>query len=212
MQTIFIVIFAIVAVVYLVSLFFKNGIFQAIGKACLVPLVLAVYLSGVKSLYIPVIFALAFGWLGDVFLLKINNTLFFRMGLTCFLLGHVCYIPSMLHFSGGLHLFVLILSLVAATPMGVLLYVLVRPGREMKLLVIIYEAVILLMSVSALQLFIAQGTPFGALVFAGSLCFLASDSMLAFFTFRAKPRHGDFFVMLTYIAAQFCIAMGLSGF
>jgi uncharacterized membrane protein YhhN len=212
MQVIFLIIFAIAAIIYLVSLFFKNGIFQSIGKACLVPLVLAIYLSGVKSLYIPVVFALVFGWLGDIFLLKINNVRFFRMGLASFLLGHICYIPSMLHFSGGLHLFFLILGLVLAIPMGGLLYVLVRPGRDMKLFVIIYEAVILLMSVSALQLFIAQGTPFGALAFAGSLCFLASDSMLAFFTFRTNPRHGDFFVMITYIAAQFCITLGLSGF
>ena len=145
-------------------------------------------------------------------MVKIRDVRFFRLGLASFLLGHICYIPSMMHFAGGMDFFALILSLIAALPLGLLLRSVVRPSREMNVPSIVYETVILLMAASALQLFIARGSPFGTLVFAGSLCFLASDSMLAYFNFRTKPRFGDFFVMLTYLAAQLCIVLGLSGF
>ena len=211
-RTILLIIFAVFSAVYLVSLFFRHGLFQAVAKGCLVPLILAIYVAGAQSLYIPVIAALVFGWLGDVFLVKIRDVRFFRLGLASFLLGHICYIPSMMHFAGGMDFFALILSLIAALPLGLLLRSVVRPSREMNVPSIVYETVILLMAASALQLFIARGSPFGTLVFAGSLCFLASDSMLAYFNFRTKPRFGDFFVMLTYLAAQLCIVLGLSGF
>jgi uncharacterized membrane protein YhhN len=62
------------------------------------------------------------------------------------------------------------------------------------------------MAVSALQLFLAQGELFGAFVFAGSLCFVASDTMLALVTFRKKPLY--VYVMITYIAAQLLITLG----
>jgi uncharacterized membrane protein YhhN len=211
MQLIFLCIFAAAAVTHLASIFTQNNILQVVSKACLVPLILAVYLSGAEHIFVPVVMALVFGWMGDIFLVKIENLRSFRLGLASFLLGHICYIPSMLYLAGTLNRFVLIVSLVIVIPLGILLRSMVRPSREMNIPAIAYETIILLMAVSALQFFLARGVPSGALVFAGSLCFLASDSMLAFFTFRAKPRFGDFPVMFTYLAAQLCIVLGLSG-
>ncbi|MDR2479507.1 MAG: lysoplasmalogenase [Treponema sp.] len=212
MKEIVLIILAVLSAVYLVSLFFKHGMFQAIAKGCLVPLVLAVYVSGADRIFIPVILALVFGWIGDIMLLKIADLRFFRLGLASFLLGHACYIPSMLYFAGTLHIPALAISLPVAVAAGFLMRRIVRPSTEMSLPTIIYEAVILLMMISATQLFLARGTPFGAFVLAGSACFLVSDSLLACFTFRAKPKYGDFLVMLTYISAQLCITLGLSGF
>ena len=184
---------------------------EAITKACLVPLILAVYISGAANIYFLVTLALVLGWLGDVFLLKITDIRFFRLGLASFLLGHICYIPAILHFSGKLQMFPFIISLAAAVPLGYLIRRLVRPSKEMNIPAFAYETVILLMAVSSLQLFLSQGAPFGALVFAGALCFLVSDTLLAFFTFRTMPRYGQFFVMFTYIPAQLLIVLGLSG-
>jgi uncharacterized membrane protein YhhN len=81
----------------------------------------------------------------------------------------------------------------------------------MRLPVVVYEAVILLMAAAAVQFCIARGLPSGALVLAGSLSFLVSDSLLAFYTFRGTSRFGDVAVMLSYLAAQFCITLGLCG-
>jgi uncharacterized membrane protein YhhN len=203
------IVFAVFALVYLASLFFRRGIFQSVAKACLMPLVLAVYAAGANRFFFPVALALFFGWLGDILLLKISDTRFFRLGLTGFLLGHLCYACSMFYFAGTLNTSALVVSLAAAIPLGIAIHVFVRPGREMKIPVIVYEAVILLMAAAAVQFFMARGLPSGALVLAGSLSFLVSDSLLAFFTFRGMPRFGDFAVMLSYLAAQFCIALGL---
>jgi uncharacterized membrane protein YhhN len=65
------------------------------------------------------------------------------------------------------------------------------------------------MSLSALQLLISRRDEWGLLIFAGSLCFLVSDTLLAYFTFRTKPKYGDFFVMLSYLAAQPGIIRGM---
>ncbi|MDR0315349.1 MAG: lysoplasmalogenase [Treponema sp.] len=212
MKMLFLGILAALSLVYLVSLWFKRGIFQAVAKVCLVPLILAVYISGANQIFFPVILALVLGWLGDIFLLKIKDVRFFRLGLASFLLGHICYIPSMLYYTGTPQLIPLIISIAVAIPLGLFIRRLIHPSKEMSIPAIAYEMVILLMVVSALQLFLAQGAPFGALVFAGALCFLVSDTLLAFFTFRTMPRCGDFLVMLTYISAQVCIILGLSGF
>ena len=80
----------------------------------------------------------------------------------------------------------------------------------MRIPVIAYEAVILVMAVFALQLFISQFLEknhlFGLLIFAGSVCFIASDTMLALRTFRRVKIYVT--VMITYIAAQFLITAG----
>jgi uncharacterized membrane protein YhhN len=87
----------------------------------------------------------------------------------------------------------------------------IQPGKEMLPFVIAYDIVILTMVISALQVFISHGSPFGVLILAGGLCILTSDSILAFFTFKRKPRYGDLAVMSSYIGAQLCLALGLSG-
>jgi uncharacterized membrane protein YhhN len=196
----------------LASLFFKQSLFQSVTKACLVPLVFAVYAASTAGrFFFPVVLALLFGWAGDVLLLKIENLRFFRLGLASFLLGHICYIVSMFYFAGSLNIKIFIISLIAAAVTGVFAYFFVRPAKEMKILVIIYETVILFMAVLAIQIFARWSFPFGAFVAAGSLCFVVSDLLLAYHTFHNQNRLLNFIVMLTYISAQFCITFGLAG-
>ncbi|MDR2479605.1 MAG: lysoplasmalogenase [Treponema sp.] len=209
MEMIFLTVFAVAAPVYLASLFCRRGVFQSIGKACLMPLVLAVYITGANRFFFPVALALVFGWLGDILLLKINDFRFFRLGLASFLLGHLCYVFTMFYFAETVEIPALVISLAAAIPLGIGMYILVRPNREMRIPVMVYEAVILFMAAAAVQFCIARGPSSGALVLAGSLSFLVSDSLLAFFTFRGAPCFGSFAVMLTYLTAQFCITLGL---
>jgi len=212
MEVIFLVVLVIVSVVYLGSLFFKRGAFQAVTKGLLVPLVMAVYIFGTDHVLLLIILALVLGWAGDISLIKITNIPFFRMGLASFLAGHICYIIAMLRYTTPLNVPVLLISLAAAAAMGFGIYKFVRPSKEMKLPAIVYEIVILTMAVSALQLYVVNGSTHSLLVFLGSLCFLASDTMLAFFTFGKNTKYGDFLVMLTYISAQTLIAVGFWGF
>jgi len=207
-KTVFIILFAAASAAHLVAIFLENKVFQAITKALLMPLCLAIYIFGSNMILLPVILALVFAWAGDIFLLKISNVLRFRLGLASFLIGHICYIVAMYGFSRPFNNQVLIISAIVAVCLGVVLFKVVKPNNEMKIPVIAYETIIFVMAIFALQLFFAQGGFFGVFVLVGSICFVASDTILAIITFGKKPRYGDFPVMLTYIAAQFCITFG----
>jgi len=207
---IFLVILGVVSVVYLVSLFFKQGLFQGILKGCLMPLVLAVYIFGAEKILLSIVLALVLGWMGDILLLKSSIPRFFIMGLASFLLGHVCYIIAMYGFAHPLHIPALVISIAVAACLGILIFKIVRPPAEMKIPVIAYEITIMTMAIFALQLFLAQGSTFGALVLAGSLCFVVSDFTLAYDTFRKGPKYASFIIMITYIAAQFLITLGFA--
>jgi uncharacterized membrane protein YhhN len=205
-KIIFMVILGVVSLVYLTTLFFKKSVFQFILKGCLMPLVLAVYITGAKTILLTIILALVFAWLGDILLVKISNLLCFRLGLASFLIGHIFYIISMFKFVQQLNVLALIISVIAAAYFGIVIFKYIQPSNDMKIPVIAYETIILIMAIFALQLFLAKGGLFGSFVLAGSICFVASDTMLAIETFRKKPLYVP--VMITYIAAQLLITLG----
>jgi len=211
MQYIFLGILGIVSVVYLITLFFKDSLLQFILKGCLMPLVLAVYISGAEIIVLPIILALVFAWAGDILLIKISNLLCFRLGLASFLFGHICYIIAMFKYTQPFNIPVLAISILVAACAGFILFKIIKPTSDMKIPVIAYETIILIMAIFAFQLFLANpagqaGTLFGIYVLAGSLSFLASDSALALVTFQKKPYY--VFCMFTYIAAQLLITLG----
>jgi len=202
----FIIVLAVVSIVYIITLLYKENIFQFVLKGLLVPLILAVYISGANKIFLPIVLALAFAWIGDVLLIKISNLLCFRLGLGSFLIGHICYIIAMFGFGQPFNIPFLIICFAAGIGLGFLIFKIIQPTPEMKIPVIAYESIILVMAIFAIQLFAAQGGAFGALVLAGSVCFVASDTSLALVTFRKKPYY--VFVMVTYIAAQLLITLG----
>ncbi|MDR2966041.1 MAG: lysoplasmalogenase [Treponema sp.] len=211
-KTIFLILFIVVSVLHLVSLFAKQGgLFKAITKSLLMPLLFGVYFFGVQNMFWPIALAIIFGWAGDVFLLKIESLVRFRCGLASFLLGHLAYILALISFAQPFNTNALAVSFAVAVAFGITMYKFVHPNREMKIPVIIYETVITAMAVLAFQVFLNKGSPLGAFVFGGSILFLVSDSILARFTFGKKPKYGDFWVMATYIPAQLCIVLGFCG-
>jgi len=212
LKYIILIIFGAVSVVYLITLSFKPALFQFILKGCLMPLVLCVYITsaGTENIYWPVVFALVFAWFGDILLVRITSILWFKLGLASFLIGHIFYCIAMYGYIVPFNVPVLLISAAAACCFGVITFRVVRPGKQMRVPVIAYETIILIMAIFALQLFLSQyiagGSVFGILVFAGSLCFVVSDTLLALRTFRRIRIY--FAVMLTYIAAQLLITLG----
>ena len=204
-------IFIVFSVIYLITLFFKQGIFQAVMKSCLMPLLVLMYIFGAENIFWLIIAALLLGCAGDIFLLRIKDLRFFRLGLVSFLLGHVCYIAALVIFARPFNLTVLAVSLVVAIALEYFMVKFVNPVKEMKIPVIVYGAIIMGMVIFTLQVFLKHGSPSGSFILAGGLCFLVSDSALARFTFGTKPKYGDFIVMITYIAAQFFITLGFCG-
>ena len=208
LKLIFMTVLAVVSAVYLVTLFFKQGILQSVLKGCLVPLILAIYIFGAEKILVPVILALIFGWIGDVLLLNIADLRRFRLGLASFLTGHICFIVAFSFFIPQFNIPALIISIAVAAIFGFCMFKFVRPGKAMKYPVIAYEIIIMLMAISAIQVFFAHGGTFGILALTGSILFVISDGTLAFNTFRKDTKIGYFLVMVTYIAAQLLITLG----
>lgn len=161
-----------------------------------------------------VLAALIFSWMGDVLLLfQQQQTVLFLAGLVSFLLAHVCYIlvfrKTSVYHSG---------SVIKDKPWLILVfiiygagfYLLIREGLgDLKIPVMLYMAVILLMSLMASNRFRRVELSSFLLVLAGAICFVASDSLLALNKFVAAFPFSSFLIMLTYLAAQYLIVKGL---
>ena len=80
----------------------------------------------------------------------------------------------------------------------------------MRAAVIAYLVVILMMTWIAFLALLTDQDCSGKLLFAGGVCFVISDYILARETFLRQHRWGDFAVMSTYIAAQFFLVCGLT--
>lgn len=160
-----------------------------------------------------VLAALFFSWLGDVLLLfQQRDASFFLSGLVSFLAAHVCYILAFRRTTVQHSLTILnekpwlILIFIAY---GAGFYFLIRDGLgEMMVPVMLYMVVILMMSLVALNRFRRVEYHSFLLVFAGALCFMASDSLLAINKFFVSFPLSGFLIMLTYIAAQYLIVKG----
>jgi uncharacterized membrane protein YhhN len=219
---IFLSVFAVVSIVHWGSIFLKKETLRRVTKALLLPPLIAAYITGAGIVRPLVIAALALGWAGDILLLKIGDKTFFRLGIIAFLFGHISYILTFVAIIKTFNLPALFVSAVIAIPLGVCSFRFLKPGREMNIPVFVYMAVILIMSISGLQLFLGQLDPAGAVIFAGSLCFMISDAILAYYTFRMETSRSAsgggfqtptvipaFLIMFFYILAQAGIAIGL---
>lgn len=211
--------FALVALSNLLAQIRPLETVNEISKILLMPsLALLFIFSGGKrlgALFYPVLAALFFSWLGDVFLLYQNEkSVFFIFGLLAFLLTHVLYIYL---FRRCRHaavaevprtfLYSRIVFLVFA---GSFLYTLLfsRLG-DMKLPVALYTAVIIAMAITAvLRKERSSGKSF-LLVYGGALLFVLSDSLLAIDRFHSPVQLGGLLIMGSYILAQYLIVSGL---
>jgi len=202
-------IYCVTAIVNLVSaFFFKEGL-RKISKCCLMPALLIFYLLGAQRIFSPVIAALVFSWAGDVLLINKDKALFFKLGLAAFLVSHIFYIIAFLALAGGINVPALIISVVIAVPATLAILKLLNASAPMKIPVAAYAVVIMLMSMSALQLMLARPGFAGTLIFAASVIFLFSDSYMAYLLFNGKPRYFNVITMIPYIIAQGGIIMAL---
>ena len=149
--------------------------------------------------------ALAFGLVGDVFLLGKSDARF-RGGLAAFLVGHLAYVVcfadvglprpgwSWLGLLAVAGAFVITRQVVPATYR--------HGGAAMAVPVAVYTVVIAAMLISAWW----TGLP---LVAAGATVFVCSDSVLALHRFVRPLPHADLVVMITYHLGQALIVAGL---
>ncbi len=162
------------------------------------------------------LFAFLFSWLGDV-LLMFSNRLpqFFILGLASFLVaqtGYVFLFRKTINLSGKKpFLKKKPYFLIFYIAYGLIVYIALfnRLDSVLRIAVFIYMSALLGMSSMALNRF-GNGHPVSfSLVFAGSLLFVFSDTMIAINRFLVPVPYEGILVMSTYMVAQYLIMRGL---
>jgi len=203
------------SIFYLVITAFNQEEIARILKPFLLPiLVFAVTSSTHFGTKKTLITALTFSWIGDVILLFADKgEIYFILGLVAFLVSHVFYIvlfskqtisktiSNKLSFGAGIGL-ILLYFFGMITTLGPKLGSLTIP-------VVIYAVVISTMLFYALKGSFQWNTIPYQSVLIGAIFFISSDSILAFNKFDQPIPYASFLIMITYLAAQFCIVWGI---
>lgn len=218
---IFLAIFIFISAAHLLFIVLQKENPRRISKALIVPLLIALYISATENPLVSPILALVFGWIGDILLINKRRRLNFKLGLASFLLGHICYIFTFINYlksaasdaNDAVFKFNTTAALIfipLAIVLGILMLKFIKPNKEMLLPVIIYLIGIQTMCFWAFELFVCIPKLGGALIFSGSLCFIISDTILGYYTFRKLKRVGAVLIMFFYILAQAGIILGLT--
>jgi len=210
MQTLLLSIFAAAALLQLYACFYGKQRLRAITKPLLMPLLAVLYFISADEPRLLVAATLLCGMAGDIFLLLPNK--FFKYGMIFFGLGHIGYIAAFFLYAGagGAPFFPAVL--LAALYMGaaasfhgrIFSYI----PKERKAETFFYTLLLCAMGVAAGMSFFVRSTPSRLPFLLGGLLFAVSDALLARRLFYKKSLHGNFAVMLTYLAAQACLAAG----
>lgn len=155
-------------------------------------------------------------WFGDVFLMfGGKGDLYFMLGLSSFLLAQVFYIFLFLRSvkTSGRPSFLKNKPFWLAPYLvyGAGIYILLFNHLDvvMKISVLVYMIALLSMSALALNRLGAVGRNSFVPVFAGSVLFVVSDTLIAFDKFLAPVPHEGILIMSTYMLAQYFIMTGL---
>jgi uncharacterized membrane protein YhhN len=223
LSEIILVVFVVALVVNLIGEYLINGdhkskyvVLRWISKPLLMVLLIGLYSTSVPTLVWFAIFALAFGWIGDIFLMFDYRTNFYLLGSGAFLLGHVSYILDYSLAFGNITDFPL-WRLVLYLPVLLifLLYALPRINGKMKgkekPVTMVYGAILLLMALATLfRLPVADILdPRFLYVWLGALLFVLSDAILAVDRFHKRISRAMVWIMSSYAIGQFFIVYGL---
>jgi uncharacterized membrane protein YhhN len=169
-----------------------------------------------RDFTIPVLSAFFFSWLGDIFLMfSHRGDHFFYAGVGGFFLAQISYIYTFSKFSeysrkGYLQENLIIAFLFLGYAAGILYLLYPMLEGLMKPIIIVYALSLIGMSMTALNRNGRVNRMSYLLVFIGSVLFVLSDSMLALDRFYTEIPMAGFWIMLTYISAQYLIMRGLA--
>ncbi|UTN02395.1 lysoplasmalogenase [Flavobacterium bizetiae] len=203
------------SILYLIVLFTGHENLDLYLKPALVPLLgFGVYFHRKFPSKNILLSALLFSWIGDVILLFADIAeIYFILGLLSFLIAHLSYcVLFNKQIIGEIQINKILFavgSLVIAFYLTAMILVLIPRLGELKIPVIIYAAVISTMLLFAFNGYLIWKKPGALYIFLGAVAFVASDSILAFDKFYAPIQKSSFFIMLTYLVAQYLIVVGI---
>lgn len=161
----------------------------------------------VSSTYqVLIVLALLVSLVGDV-LLMLPDEKYFMPGLISFLVAHLVYIAVFtLESTGTPPIWYILPFLLYGV---VVLRVLWRDLGPMRPAVMVYVGAIMIMAWQAANRWIATDTDGALLAMVGAYLFVASDSALAVERFKGAFRSAPIWVLSTYFAAQWLIALSV---
>lgn len=183
-------------------------------KAMIIPVLMVLFLANVKlkgnRLHKFMLAGLFFSWGGDV-LLEIPKVYgdFFIPGLLSFMIAHAMYLTVFFTAPGPNIIKKKPLLAAPALVYGAVLVYFLSPGLgAMKMPILIYATVILTMLSGAINRYEKTNRPSYWLVLTGAILFVLSDSGIAFSKFIHPFGGSSWFIMTTYVAAQYLIVVG----
>ena len=218
---ILIIIFAAIVLVELLGRMFDFINLEYFAKPLIMIWIAVFFLLNAekKSFRIPVLIAFLFSWMGDMLLMfsgSSDNEMFFYAGVGGFFLAQCMYIYIFIRYAETKTKGFLIRTPLWFIPFVAYLagiYILLFPSIEgmMKPIILVYAISLVGMSLAALNRKGRVGMESFRWIFLGSVFFVISDSILAFnkFYFEDGFAYAGFWIMLTYITAQYYIMRGL---
>jgi len=197
--------FIAVAILHLVGQLVGQDALHLVTKPLLMPALLAWFLTVTPSGRFRTLVAigLVWSWLGDLGLMP-SGEAWFLAGLGAFLIAQLTYSVAFWPYRADSVLTRPVFALPYLAALVGLLVVLWGHLGDLRLPVTVYAVVIVAMAVLA--------TGVNRTVALGAVLFVVSDALIALDSVAdlvQLPAHG-FWVMLTYLAAQLLIAMGVA--
>ena len=213
-RSIWLILFAIDAIVELIAIQLNNETIQLIAKPLLMPLLGAYFISQTNSIKSPlkkwILIALLFSLAGDVVLMfQEKGSIYFMLGLVAFLFAHIFYIFFFhnIRVIENMKSKAWLLLIVVTYYAGLITFLSPYLG-DMKLPVRIYGIVISFMFLLAMHMLFIKNKNAGIWMMIGALLFVVSDSVLAINKFYRPFEMAGIIIILTYILAQFFIIEG----
>jgi uncharacterized membrane protein YhhN len=209
------IIYFAIGVLFIISHYCQISNVAFISKVLIIPPLMAIFILNLRPdsnrLHKFMFAGLFFSWAGDV-LLEIpgGGEIMFMAGLGGFLLSLLMYAIVFLATPGKNDFFhrrfwLLIPVLLYGIAMGLYLY---DHLGEMRLPVIVYEAVMISMLAGAVSRIGKVNRTSYMMVLTGAILFIISDSVLAVNKFVQPVSLSTLIIMGTYIAAQWLITIG----
>ena len=193
----------------------KPGRIKNITKPFWVPAIAAFYIITAGEPEVPVLVALFFGYLGDLFIMRGRKS-WFIAGAFSFLAGHFFYIFSFITDAGGAAVLINrpLFSIFFLIPyIGCAVFIKRSISGNISSVyyaAVFYYTILLLMSYSSILRFRAVPTESFIMTLSGTLLFIISDTLIGVRNFRRKFKGIELIIVVTYLAAQLLIVAGLA--
>lgn len=182
----------------------EHSMLQNIFKPMIILSLMVLYYNSVTTKNYWYLLALAFSFLGDVFLLDKNNL--FIIGIAAFLITQLLYIKIIWK---QIKQATFTQKIIAVIPFMIYLFVLLSLLRdnlkELLIPVVVYGSAISVFGMVALLNYVVDKNKNNSALLLGAIFFIASDSMIALHKFYQEQPFYGVAIMSTYVIAQYLI-------